>query len=281
MTSVLSKSVPLRCFPLRLCGTNNIAKSSLIPDSVIARSQLEPPHGHGCKPRLGPPPTPWRRPRLQQGGCTMAHIKEVDFYSAISRQFEFSRLHDQMLASAYEALIPVVSRQPVCDAHQRAERETGNGTFRSTLTAPSQEPDSNANIRSRPRYRRAPRRICNLRQSFPPNNKPSKRSRRLHALERRVADDALACDPELRFVDDGYSGSTLIRPAARTVSATKRLPCAIDRLYVLSPDRLTTQICISSSDCGRACPAAESNSYSSTHPLGQNPEDNLLLQFRA
>jgi hypothetical protein len=51
---------------------------------------------------------------------------------AISRQFEFSRLHDQMLASAYEALIPVVSRQPVCDAHQRDERETSNSTFRSS-----------------------------------------------------------------------------------------------------------------------------------------------------
>jgi hypothetical protein len=51
---------------------------------------------------------------------------------AISRPFEFSRLHDQMLASAYEALIPVVSRQPVCDAHQRNERETSNSTFRSS-----------------------------------------------------------------------------------------------------------------------------------------------------
>jgi hypothetical protein len=29
---------------------------------------------------------------------------------AISRQYEFSRLQDQTLASAYEALVPVVSR---------------------------------------------------------------------------------------------------------------------------------------------------------------------------
>ena len=30
---------------------------------------------------------------------------------AISRQYEFSRLQDQTLASAYEALIPVISRR--------------------------------------------------------------------------------------------------------------------------------------------------------------------------
>ncbi len=30
---------------------------------------------------------------------------------AVSRQYEFSRLHDQTLACAYEALIPVVSRR--------------------------------------------------------------------------------------------------------------------------------------------------------------------------
>jgi hypothetical protein len=32
--------------------------------------------------------------------------------AVISRQYDFSRLQDQTLASAYEALIPVVSRRP-------------------------------------------------------------------------------------------------------------------------------------------------------------------------
>ena len=31
---------------------------------------------------------------------------------AISRQYEFSRLQDQTLASAYEALVPINSRRP-------------------------------------------------------------------------------------------------------------------------------------------------------------------------
>ncbi len=34
----------------------------------------------------------------------------------------------------------------------------------------------------------------------------------LEALKQRLASDGLECDPELRFVDDGYSGSLLARP---------------------------------------------------------------------
>ena len=35
----------------------------------------------------------------------------------------------------------------------------------------------------------------------------------LAALTERVEGDGLELDPELRFIDDGYSGSTLVRPA--------------------------------------------------------------------
>ncbi len=100
----------------------------------------------------------------------------------------------------------------------------------------------------------------------------------LHALERRVADDALACDPELRFVDDGYSGSTLIRPALDRLR-DQAAAGAIDRLYVLSPDRLSRKyayqvlIVEELSRCGVEFVFLN-------HPLGQNPEDNLLLQVQ-
>jgi hypothetical protein len=40
----------LRSFSLRLDAPNNLAKSSLIPDLVIARALLRP-CGHGLKPR--------------------------------------------------------------------------------------------------------------------------------------------------------------------------------------------------------------------------------------
>lgn len=33
------------------------------------------------------------------------------------------------------------------------------------------------------------------------------------ALEERVAQDGLTLEPQMRFLDEGYSGATLIRPA--------------------------------------------------------------------
>ena len=42
----------------------------------------------------------------------IAFSRTSTFTPTISRQFEFSRLQDQTLACAYEALIPVVSRRP-------------------------------------------------------------------------------------------------------------------------------------------------------------------------
>ena len=35
----------------------------------------------------------------------------------------------------------------------------------------------------------------------------------LAAMEARILEDNHVLDPELRFVDDGYTGSTLLRPA--------------------------------------------------------------------
>ncbi len=49
----------------------------------------------------------------------------------ISRQYDFSRLEDQTLASAYEALVPVVSRRPERDSHPGDEREVFTSTHRS------------------------------------------------------------------------------------------------------------------------------------------------------
>ena len=58
------------------------------------------------------------------------------------------------------------------------------------------------------------------------------------ALRERVAADGHSISKELCFIDDGYSGGTLVRPALerlRDVAAAG----GIDRLYVLSPDRLS------------------------------------------
>lgn len=49
----------------------------------------------------------------------------------ISRHYEFSRLQDQTLASAYEALIPVVSRRPERPLRRRDDREAFTGVHES------------------------------------------------------------------------------------------------------------------------------------------------------
>jgi site-specific DNA recombinase len=57
------------------------------------------------------------------------------------------------------------------------------------------------------------------------------------ALRERVAAEGLVLPEAMQFLDEGYSGATLIRPALerlRDVIAGG----AVDRVYVHSPDRL-------------------------------------------
>ena len=51
---------------------------------------------------------------------------------AISRQYEFSRFEHQTLASAYEALIPVISRQAKSGRRRPNNREVLNSVHQST-----------------------------------------------------------------------------------------------------------------------------------------------------
>ena len=56
------------------------------------------------------------------------------------------------------------------------------------------------------------------------------------ALRARIAAEGLTVSAAMQFVDEGYSGATLIRPALerlRDVIAAR----AVDRLYVHAPDR--------------------------------------------
>jgi len=57
------------------------------------------------------------------------------------------------------------------------------------------------------------------------------------ALRERIATESLTLPDAMQFLDEGYSGATLVRPALerlRDVVAAR----AVDRLYVHSPDRL-------------------------------------------
>ncbi|MBV8397823.1 MAG: recombinase family protein [Acetobacteraceae bacterium] len=103
-------------------------------------------------------------------------------------------------------------------------------------------------------------------------------ARQLEAVERRIADDALGCDPELRFLDDGVSGRLLVRPGLERLR-DQAAAGAIDRLYVLDPDRFSRKYASQGSlreeldRCGVEIVFLR-------HPPGRGPEENLLLQVQ-
>ena len=59
----------------------------------------------------------------------------------------------------------------------------------------------------------------------------------LAALRERADADEVLLDPDHAFVDEGYSGSALVRPALESLRDAIA-GGAIDRIYVLAPDRL-------------------------------------------
>jgi site-specific DNA recombinase len=100
----------------------------------------------------------------------------------------------------------------------------------------------------------------------------------IQAIVARAAEEQLTIEAELRFVDDGHSGATLVRPALEKLR-DQAAAGAIDRLYVLCPDRLARSyvhqmlLVEELQRCGVELVFLN-------HPLGKTPEDNLLLQVQ-
>jgi site-specific DNA recombinase len=99
------------------------------------------------------------------------------------------------------------------------------------------------------------------------------------ALKQRIGNDRLTLDGELCFLDDGYCGEVLLRPAlerARDVAHAG----GIDRLYIHSPDRLARKYAY------QVLLVEEFNNHGVevvflNHDVqGQTPEGNLLLQVQ-
>lgn len=100
----------------------------------------------------------------------------------------------------------------------------------------------------------------------------------LAEVRTRIAADGFDLSTLLEFVDEGYSGSTLVRPALerlRDVAAAG----GIDRLYVHCPDRFARnyayQVLLVEELTERGVEVIFLN-----RPLGQSPEDQLLLQVQ-
>ena len=100
----------------------------------------------------------------------------------------------------------------------------------------------------------------------------------LAALRERIAQDGQRLLPEHEFIDLGYSGSTLIRPALerlRDAVATGE----VERLYVHSPDRLARKYAYQVMLVDE-CQRAGVTMVFLNRALGQSPEDELLLQVQ-
>jgi site-specific DNA recombinase len=98
------------------------------------------------------------------------------------------------------------------------------------------------------------------------------------ALLERIAGDGYLLADEMRFIDDGYSGATLIRPGLERLRDVV-VAGAIDRVYVHSPDRLARkyayQVLLIDEFERNGVEVAFVN-----RELGSSPEDQLLLQVQ-
>jgi site-specific DNA recombinase len=100
----------------------------------------------------------------------------------------------------------------------------------------------------------------------------------VEALTERLHGDGLTLDPELCFLDEGHSGSTLVRPALERLRDLVAAG-AIGRLYVHSPDRLARkyayQVLLVDELKRQGVELVFLN-----RELGRTPEDDLLLQVQ-
>jgi site-specific DNA recombinase len=98
------------------------------------------------------------------------------------------------------------------------------------------------------------------------------------ALRERVSSDEVLIPPDREFVDDGYSGATLVRPALERLRDLAAAG-AIQRIYVHSPDRLARSYAY------QVVLLDEWRRYGVevvflNKAIGQSPEDDLLLQVQ-
>jgi site-specific DNA recombinase len=101
----------------------------------------------------------------------------------------------------------------------------------------------------------------------------------LSVLRARIKADGYPIEPALCFVDDGVSGTTLVRPGLERLR-DQAAAGTVDRLYVLAPDRLARRHAhqMVLVDELRACGV---EMVFVNRPLGTTPEDQLLLQVQS
>ena len=97
-------------------------------------------------------------------------------------------------------------------------------------------------------------------------------------LHSRARADGVSVPPELVFTDDGYSGSSLVRPALERLRDTAAAG-AIDRIYVHCPDRLARDFALQILLIDEFRRAGVEVIYFN-HEVDDTAEGNLLLQVQ-
>ena len=98
------------------------------------------------------------------------------------------------------------------------------------------------------------------------------------ALRERIAADGLPVSEALQFIDEGYSGATLVRPALERWRDLATAG-ALDRLYVHSPDRLARKYAYQVLLVDEFRRVGVEVIFLNRE-LGRSPEDDLLLQVQ-
>jgi site-specific DNA recombinase len=100
----------------------------------------------------------------------------------------------------------------------------------------------------------------------------------VEALRQRIREDRHTLEEELCFIDEGYSGSTVVRPALERLR-DQAAAGAIDRLYVHSPDRLARRYAYQVLLVDELHRAGVELVFLN-HPIGRTAEEDLLLQVQ-
>jgi site-specific DNA recombinase len=103
-------------------------------------------------------------------------------------------------------------------------------------------------------------------------------ARQVASLRERIAADGARLEPEHVFLDEGYSGASLLRPALERLRDAAAAG-VIDRLHVHSPDRLARrhayQVLLIEEFRRSGVEVVFLN-----RPIGASAEDDLLLQVQ-
>lgn len=100
----------------------------------------------------------------------------------------------------------------------------------------------------------------------------------LEALVQRAEEDGHKLLPSDLYADEGYSGSSLLRPALESLR-DRAAEGRLDLVYIHSPDRLSRKLAYQAlllDELGRAGVEI----VFLNHPVGESPEDQLLLQMQ-